>query len=139
MTRKEIVKALRECSSGNMNCSKCPMWDAKIDLRCMDFAMKCAADMLEQDANTKSQLLPIPIEEITGTILVTPCWIEIKFVIFHPIWAFFVAFVDRTIPFARKASQRLYKLFAGHCDSSHFALLTVSSPGHSRQHRHVRL
>lgn len=79
MKRKEIVKALRECSSGNMNCSKCPMWDAKIDLRCMDFAMKCAADMLEQDANTKSQLLPIPIEEITGTILVTPCWIEIKY------------------------------------------------------------
>lgn len=50
MTRKEIVKALRECSNGNMNCSKCPMWDAKIDLRCMDFAMKCAADMLEQGA-----------------------------------------------------------------------------------------
>lgn len=50
MTREEIVKALRACSSGNMNCSKCPMWDSKIDLRCMDFAMKCAADMLEQDA-----------------------------------------------------------------------------------------
>lgn len=50
MTRKEIVKALRECSSGNMNCSKCPMWDSKLDLRCMDFVMKCAADMLEQDA-----------------------------------------------------------------------------------------
>ena len=50
MTRKEIVKALRECSSGNMNCSKCPMWDSKLDLRCMDAAMMCAADMLEQDA-----------------------------------------------------------------------------------------
>lgn len=50
MTRKEIVKALRECSSGNMNCSKCPMWDSKLDLRCMDVAMKYAADMLEQDA-----------------------------------------------------------------------------------------
>ena len=53
MTRKEIVKALRECSSGNMNCSKCPMWDSKIDLRCMDFAMKCAADMLEWDTKPK--------------------------------------------------------------------------------------
>lgn len=50
MTRKEIVKALRECSSGSMNCSKCPMRDSKIDLRCMDYAMMCAADMLEQDA-----------------------------------------------------------------------------------------
>lgn len=79
MTRKEIVKALRVCSNGKMNCSKCPMWDSKIDLRCMDFAMKCAADMLEQDANTKSRPSPIPIEEITGTILVTPCWIEIKY------------------------------------------------------------
>lgn len=50
MTRKEIVKALRACSSGSMKCSKCPMWDAKIDLRCMDVVMMCAADMLEQDA-----------------------------------------------------------------------------------------
>lgn len=50
MTRKEIVKALRECSSGNMNCSKCPMWDSKTDLRCMDVAMMSAADLLEQDA-----------------------------------------------------------------------------------------
>lgn len=50
MTREEIVKALRECSSGNMNCSKCPMWDSKLDLRCMDAVMMSAADMLEQDA-----------------------------------------------------------------------------------------
>lgn len=50
MTREEIIKALRECSSGSMNCSKCPMWDSKIDLRCMDYAMMCVADMLEQDA-----------------------------------------------------------------------------------------
>lgn len=52
MTRKEIVKALRECSSESMNCSKCPMWDSKLDLRCMDAAMTCAADLLEQDAKT---------------------------------------------------------------------------------------
>lgn len=51
MTREKIIKALRECSSESMNCLKCPMWDSKLDLRCMDFAMKCAADMLEQDAH----------------------------------------------------------------------------------------
>lgn len=50
MTREEIVKALRECSSESTNCSRCPMWDSKLDLRCMDAAMICAADMLEQDA-----------------------------------------------------------------------------------------
>lgn len=49
MTREEIVKALRGCSSESTNCSRCPMWDSKLDLRCMDAAMICAADMLEQD------------------------------------------------------------------------------------------
>lgn len=52
MTREEIVKALRACSNEKTNCSKCPMWDSKPDLRCMDLAMKRAADMLEQDAKT---------------------------------------------------------------------------------------
>lgn len=51
MTREEIVKALRACSNEKINCSKCPMWDSKSDLRCMDLAMKRAADMLEQDAH----------------------------------------------------------------------------------------
>lgn len=49
-----------------------PLYNAK-DL------CRAAADLLEQDANTKSRLLPIPIKEITGTSLVTPCWIEIKY------------------------------------------------------------
>lgn len=78
MTREEIVKALRVCSS-DTPCINCPAMGREPKLRCTDYAMMCAADMLEQDANTKSQLLPIPIEEIIGTILVTPCWIEIKY------------------------------------------------------------
>ena len=60
MTRKEIIKALRECSSESTNCSKCPMWDSKFDLLCMDVAMKYAADMLEQDVKHT----PADIDEI---------------------------------------------------------------------------
>ena len=93
MTREEIVKALR-CFASEDNCpfdecnEKCPYWMEidKYDIdnpnaEISDVHQLCcaAADLLEQDANTKSQLLPIPIEEITGTILVIPCWIEIKY------------------------------------------------------------
>lgn len=92
MRRDEIVKALR-CYASVENClinecnEKCPYWleDDKFDLHGPNTEIsdkyqlcRAAADMLEQDANTKSQFSPIPAEEITGTILVTPCWIEIK-------------------------------------------------------------
>lgn len=49
MTREEIVKALRACSS-DTSCSKCTLWDSRLDLNCLDYAMTCAADLLEQDA-----------------------------------------------------------------------------------------
>lgn len=79
MTREEIVKALRHCASAK-DCRECVLASLKVSTgRCERILQNAAADMLEQDANTKSQLLPIPIEEITGTILVTPCWIEIKY------------------------------------------------------------
>ena len=49
MTRKEIVKALRVCSS-DTPCINCPAMGREPKLRCTDYAMMCAADMLEQDA-----------------------------------------------------------------------------------------
>lgn len=49
MTREEIVKALRACSN-DTSCSKCTLWGSNPDLNCMDYAMRCAADLLEQDA-----------------------------------------------------------------------------------------
>lgn len=48
MTREEIVKALRACSNGT-SCSKCTLRDSSLDFNCMDYAMTCAADLLEQD------------------------------------------------------------------------------------------
>ena len=92
MTRKEIIKALR-CFASADNCpvdecnKKCPYWmeNDKFDIENPNAEIsdghqlcRAAADMLEQDAKTKSQFSPIPAEEITGTRLVTPCWIEIK-------------------------------------------------------------
>lgn len=51
MTREEIVKALRVCSS-DTPCINCPAMGREPKLRCTDYAMMCAADMLEQDAKT---------------------------------------------------------------------------------------
>lgn len=48
MTREEIVKALRVCSS-DTPCINCPAMGREPKLRCTDYAMMCAADMLEQD------------------------------------------------------------------------------------------
>lgn len=87
MTREEIIKELRCLASGedcpSEKCDNtCPYWTEREWWAALyeDRQLcRAAADMLEQDANTKSQLLPIPIEEITGTTLVTPCWIEIKY------------------------------------------------------------
>lgn len=71
MARDEIIKALRQFIY---------QFDGRdVGDYFVEDVLEAAADLLEQDANTKSQLLPIPIEEITGTILVTPCWIEIKY------------------------------------------------------------
>lgn len=79
MTREEIVKALRHCASAK-DCRECVLASLKVSTgRCERILQNAAADLLEQDANTKSRPSPIPIEEITGTTLVTPCWIEIKY------------------------------------------------------------
>nr|DAU43426.1 MAG TPA: hypothetical protein [Caudoviricetes sp.] len=79
MTREEIVKALRHCASAN-DCRECVLASLKVSTgRCERILQNAAADLLEQDANTKSRPSPIPIEDITGTTLVTPCWIEIKY------------------------------------------------------------
>lgn len=59
MTREELAKALRACSS-DMPCSKCPAYYQKTELRCVDYMMMCAADMLEQDAKHN----PADIDEI---------------------------------------------------------------------------
>lgn len=90
MTREEIIKELRCLASGedgedcpSEKCDNtCPYWtEIERGAALYDNRQLCraAADLLEQDANTKSRPSPIPIEEITGTILVTPCWIEIKY------------------------------------------------------------
>lgn len=66
MTREEIVKALRACSN-DTSCSKCTLWDSSLDLYCMDYAMTCAADMLEQDAPgwiSVKDRLPEPNERV---------------------------------------------------------------------------
>ncbi len=79
MTRDEIIKALRCCNS-ETECRGCPFEEQEPLLGpCAEKVLAAAADLLEQDANTKSRPSPIPIEEITGTIFVTPCWIEIKY------------------------------------------------------------
>lgn len=36
--------------SNDTSCSKCTLWNSSLDLNCMDYAMTCAAGMLEQDA-----------------------------------------------------------------------------------------
>lgn len=70
MARDEIVKALRQFIH---------QFDGRdVGDYFVEDVLEAAADMLEQDANTKSQFSPIPAKEITGTMLVTPCWIEIK-------------------------------------------------------------
>ena len=65
MTREEIAKALRACSS-DMPCSKCPAYYQKTDLRCVDYMMMCAADMLEQAdhfADT-GKMVPLTLDEL---------------------------------------------------------------------------
>ena len=64
MTREEIAKALRACSS-DMPCSKCPAYYQKTDLRCVDYMMMCAADMLEQDEHFAGtgKMLPFTLDE----------------------------------------------------------------------------
>lgn len=70
MARDEIIKALRQFIH---------QFDGRdVGDYFVEDVLEAAADLLEQDANIKSRLLPIPIEEITGTLLVTPCWIENK-------------------------------------------------------------
>lgn len=70
MRRDEIIKALRQFIH---------QFDGRdVGDYFVEDVLEAAADMLEQDANTKSQFSPIPVEEITGTMLVTPCWLEIK-------------------------------------------------------------
>lgn len=70
MARDEIIKALRQFIH---------QFDGRdVGDYFVEDVLEAAADMLEQDAKTKSQFSPIPAEEITGTRLVTPCWIEIK-------------------------------------------------------------
>ena len=59
MTREEIVKALRVCSS-DTPCINCPAMGCEPKWRCTDYAMMCAADMLEQDAEHN----PADIDEI---------------------------------------------------------------------------
>ena len=81
VTRKEIVKALRACSN-DTSCSKCTLWDSSLDLYCMDYAMTCAADMLEQDARPADtgKALPYTIDELdllnVGVLGGVPIWIE---------------------------------------------------------------
>lgn len=81
MTREEIAKALRACSS-DMPCSKCPAYYQKTDLRCVDYMMMCAADMLEQDEHFAGtgKMLPFTLDELdclnVGVLGGVPIWIE---------------------------------------------------------------
>lgn len=81
MTREEIAKALRACSS-DMPCSKCPAYYQKTDLRCVDYMMMCAADMLGQAdhfADT-GKMVPLTLDELdclsVGVLGGAPIWIE---------------------------------------------------------------
>lgn len=48
-TREDAIRALRACSSGDADCSKCPAYDTRLEMSCQDYALTCAADMLEAD------------------------------------------------------------------------------------------
>lgn len=81
MTRDEIIKALRVCSS-DTPCTNCPAMGREPKLRCTDYAMMCAADMLEQDEHFAGtgKMLPFTLDELdclnVGVLGGVPIWIE---------------------------------------------------------------
>lgn len=50
LTREEVIKALRVCSTAGMSCKLCPLYDfVRPGVRCFDDLMAHAAEILEKE------------------------------------------------------------------------------------------